>query len=280
MNNMSELLKIQSIIDELANDSSISVASLEIVGYASPEGSLANNQRLSEGRAKALRDYIAPRYPFPRDIYHITFGGENWQGLEKALENMDMDYKDEVLEIIRTVPIQSGRESRIMKLRGGVPYRYMLKNIFPNLRTAICKIGYSIRGYDAQDALEVFRTRPANLSLNEFYMVANLMEKGSPDFVDVFETAVRIYPDDAVANLNAAIAALQNSNIDTGEKYLARINDVPGKIKGEYYNAQGVLSWLKGNMEEAEEYFRQSLGEGLKQAQENLDGIAKNRQSN
>jgi hypothetical protein len=39
------------MIDELKADADIQVKSLDIIGYASPEGSLANNKRLSEGRA-------------------------------------------------------------------------------------------------------------------------------------------------------------------------------------------------------------------------------------
>ena len=59
MNNPKELAKIRTMIDDLKADPSIKVNRLDIIGYASPEGSLANNKRLSEGRAMALRDYLA-----------------------------------------------------------------------------------------------------------------------------------------------------------------------------------------------------------------------------
>ena len=42
MNNPKELAKIRAMIDELKSDPSIKVNKLDIVGYASPEGSLAN----------------------------------------------------------------------------------------------------------------------------------------------------------------------------------------------------------------------------------------------
>lgn len=83
MNNPQELAKLRAMIDELKADADIQVKSLDIIGYASPEGSLANNKRLSEGRALALRDYLAGLYDFPRSQYNILFGGENWAGLVK-----------------------------------------------------------------------------------------------------------------------------------------------------------------------------------------------------
>ena len=55
-----------------------------------------------------------------------------------ALDTIDIEYKDEILDIIEYTSLEQGRESKLMKLRGGVPYRYMLKNIFPSLRVAIC----------------------------------------------------------------------------------------------------------------------------------------------
>lgn len=51
MNNPKELAKIRTMIDDLKADPSIKVNRLDIIGYASPEGSLANNKCLSEGRA-------------------------------------------------------------------------------------------------------------------------------------------------------------------------------------------------------------------------------------
>lgn len=106
MNNPQELAKIRKMIDELKSDPNVKVNRLDIIGYASPEGTLAANKRLSEGRAMALRDYLAYRYDFPRNQYYIVFGGENWDGLEKALETIEVEYKDEVLDIIRNIPIE------------------------------------------------------------------------------------------------------------------------------------------------------------------------------
>ena len=208
MNNPRELAKIRVMIDDLKLDPSIKVNRLDIIGYASPEGTLATNKRLSEGRAMALRDYLASRYDFPRNQYHIIFGGENWDGLIDALETLDMDYKNEVLDIIQDIPIEKGRETKLMQLRGGVPYRYLLKNVFPSLRVAICKVNYDIKNFNVDEAKEVIKRRPQNLSLNEMFLVANTYPKGSQEFIDVFETAVRMYPDSEIANMNAATAAL------------------------------------------------------------------------
>ena len=273
MNNPRELAKIRVMIDDLKLDPSIKVNRLDIIGYASPEGTLATNKRLSEGRAMALRDYLASRYDFPRNQYHIIFGGENWDGLIDALETLDMDYKNEMLDIIQDIPIEKGRETKLMQLRGGVPYRYLLKNVFPSLRVAICKVNYDIKNFNVDEAKEVIKRRPQNLSLNEMFLVANTYPKGSQEFIDVFETAVRMYPDSEIANMNAATAALSRNDLISAERYLKKMESP--EYWPEYNNAMGILTLLKGDYELAEEYLNKARELGLDVATDNLEELAK-----
>ena len=273
MNNPRELAKIRVMIDDLKLDPSIKVNRLDIIGYASPEGTLATNKRLSEGRAMALRDYLASRYDFPRNQYHIIFGGENLDGLIDALETLDMDYKNEMLDIIQDIPIEKGRETKLMQLRGGVPYRYLLKNVFPSLRVAICKVNYDIKNFNVDEAKEVIKRRPQNLSLNEMFLVANTYPKGSQEFIDVFETAVRMYPDSEIANMNAATAALSRNDLISAERYLKKMESQ--EYWPEYNNAMGILTLLKGDYELAEEYLNKARELGLDVATDNLEELAK-----
>ena len=273
MNNPQELAKIRAMIDDLKSDANINVKRLDIIGYASPEGTLAANKRLSEGRAMALRNYLAARYDFPRNQYYIMFGGENWDGLVKALDTFEMDYKEEVLDIITNVPIEKGRETKLMQLRGGVPYRLMLKELFPSLRVAICKVSYDVRNFNLEEAKEVIKKRPQNLSLNEMFMVANTYPKGSQEFIDIFETAVRIYPESEIANMNAATAALSRNDLISAERYLERVK--PDDCLSEYNNTMGVLSLMKGDYESSEKYLKVAAQSGLGVAKENLEELAK-----
>ena len=86
-------------------------------------------------------------------------------------------------------------------------YDFLLKNCYPALRHSDYYIGYNIRTYtDVEEIKRVFVENPQKLSLNEFYLLAQAYEPGSDELNYVFETAVKIYPDDEVANLNAAIS--------------------------------------------------------------------------
>lgn len=58
MNNPVELEKISSMLAEVRNDTTITIRGISVIGYASPEGSVLFNKQLSEGRAKALVNYL------------------------------------------------------------------------------------------------------------------------------------------------------------------------------------------------------------------------------
>ena len=273
MNNPKELAKIRAMIDDLRFDTNVKVNRLDIIGYASPEGTLEVNKRLSEGRAMALRNYLATQYDFPKNQYHIQFGGENWDGLVKALATVEMDYKAEVMEIITNIPIEKGRETKLMQLRGGVPYRFMLKHIFPGLRVAICKVSYDIKNFNLEEAKEVIKKRPQNLSLNEMFVVANTYPKGSQEFIDIFETAVRIYPESEIANMNAATAALSRNDLVSAARYLERVKSE--EFLPEYNNAMGVLLLMKEEYELSEKHLKIAKEAGLDAAGGNLEELAK-----
>lgn len=271
--NAAELEKIRRMIDLVQDDKDLTIKRIVIVGYASPEGSLAMNERLSEGRAKALRDYLQSRYPaIPGSLYSIRFGGENWDDLVKAVQTSDMPDKQAVLDIIDRYSIIGGREAKLMALKGGTPWRYMLREMFPSLRKVTVTVDYDVRNFDAEEAKAVVKTRPQNLSLNELYLVANTYEPGSEDFNSLFETAVRFYPESVTATVNAAVAALERRDFVGAERYLRSVKS-PDRIP-ECDNAWGLLLMLRDqDYDRAAPYFEAARAAGLKAAQQNLDEI-------
>ena len=271
--NAAELEKIRRMIDLVQDDKDLTIKRIVIVGYASPEGSLAMNERLSEGRAKALRDYLQSRYPvIPGTLYSIRFGGENWDDLVKAVQTSDMPDKQAVLDIIDRYSIIGGREAKLMALKGGTPWCYMLREMFPSLRKVTVTVDYDVRNFDAEEAKAVVKTRPQNLSLNELYLVANTYEPGSEDFNSLFETAVRLYPESVTATVNAAVAALERRDFVGAERYLRSVKS-PDRIP-ECDNAWGLLLMLRDqDYDRAAPYFEAARAAGLKAAQQNLDEI-------
>ena len=121
----------------IQRDPSASLDKIFIAGFASPEGSLEMNTMLGQRRAEAVRDYLRRELGISVGVFEIYNGRENWDGLRRMVEQSDMPEREKVLYIIDSHT--TGEEIRKQKLKyfaGGVPYSYMERHFFPELRSA------------------------------------------------------------------------------------------------------------------------------------------------
>ena len=160
----------------------------------------------------------------------------------------------------------SKKRAETMRVGGGAPYRTMLKEIYPGLRKVNCKIDYTVVNFDVEQGRIIIRENPKYLSLNEMYQVANSYPKGSKDFVNVFDIAVRMYPTDAVANLNAGAVALSQKDLNAAVKFMEKADH----NTAEFINNTGVYNFLNGDINRAMAAFEQAAKLGNEAALANL----------
>ena len=263
--NTVELAKIEATIDSVRNDSDVTITSVWLKGYASPESPYAHNRDLAIGRTAALKRHIGLLYHFPDGIIQTDYEPEDWAGLRRYVEASNLPHREQILAMI-----DSGLEpdAREWKIKSTYPeeYRILLRNCYPALRHTDYRIEYMIRSFsDPEEILRILRTQPQKLNLNEIFIAAQAFDPGSPEFASIFETAVRLYPNDPTANLNAANTALEHRNLTSAEHYLSRAGS---SAEAEY--ARGVYHYLCGRSDLAREHLQRAAGGGIPQAGEML----------
>ena len=257
-NNKVELGKIIATIDSVKNDPDINVTSIFIAGTASPEGPYENNVYLAKNRTAALKDYVTNLYNFPKDFIQTDYVPVDWKGLREWLESNSIANRDQILAIVNSDLEPYARNSKIKK-EYPTEYQWLLKNVYPGLRHSDYRIEYQIRQYtNIEEIAEVIKTAPQKLSLSEMYTLASSLEPGSPEFNEVFETAVRLYPEDETANLNAANAALQRGDYVYAQRYLAKAGN---SAQAEY--TRGILYGMKGDYQKALQYLNKAQDDGI-----------------
>lgn len=122
------------------------------------------------------------------------------------------------------------------------------------------------RNFDVGQRRIIIRENPKFLSLSEMYQVAISYPKGSKDFVDVFDIAVRMYPNDEVANLNAAAVALSQKDLNAALKYMEKADHTTA----EFLNNTGVYNFLNGDIQRAVAAFEQAARLGNEAALSNF----------
>lgn len=269
-NNTVELQKIRETIESVRNDKYATITEVYIKGYASPEGGYKNNSYLAENRAKALSKYVKDLYAFADARFTVEFEPEDWEGLTKRVETSSLADKDKILEIIHADEPKDW-DAREWKLKKLPSYQRMLREIYPALRHSDYAVKYTIRNFTVEEAKALIYTDPKQLSLNEMFQVAQTLEPGSEAYREVFEIAVRMYPNDPVSNLNAAMNAIAVGRIDAARRYLTK---APASLEKELAEANILL--LEGKLDESKAKLETLKGNPsiASQVEDNLKQIA------
>lgn len=262
MDNRRELRKITDTLDVMANDPNVSVREIKIHGYASPESPYEHNRMLATNRAKSLTDWLKQQYNLPADVFaRAEATPENWEGLRRAVVAMGTDilpHKQEILDIIDDTSLEPDPKEWRIKQRYKDEYNYLLREVYPGLRRSDYDISFNFSDFTLEQAKEIYKKRPYQLSTRELWDVAQTMEPGSAEYNKVLQTAVNIYPDDPAANLNLANVAIRQKDLLKAETLLDKAGD-----SAEALQSRAVLCILRQQYDEAQALLNQAEAKGL-----------------
>jgi outer membrane protein OmpA-like peptidoglycan-associated protein len=265
--NRRELDKILQTINVVKNDSHIQIDGIQIHGYASPEGTYANNTRLAQGRAEALTNYVASIEQIPRSKFAVEATPEDWDGLRDSIRARAFTQADAMLALIDG---EQDADTREAKLRQQYPTEYatLLKEVYPRLRHSNYTVRYTVRNFSLEEAREYMQTHPDYLSLDEYFVVANSYANGSDERAQALYQAAAQFPNEPTAQLNAALAALDSNDLSTAATYAQRAGN-----SAEAQNVRGILALKQGKLAQARELLKQAAGSGNLDAQANLETV-------
>ena len=263
-NNRAELDSIRRTIDKVRDDADVTITSIELHGYASPDGNYYHNADLARNRIRALYLYLRDMYNLPDGLYRNNTTPEDWEGAIAQARKSDLIKKDEVLSIMESEMHPDQKEAQL-RLKTPADYRFLVDNVFPGLRRTEYTVNYDVRNFNLEEARKLINTRPQKLSLKEMYVVANSYERGSEEYKHAYDVAVAMFPNDETANVNAAYVALDGGDLGRAERYLKRAGNTP-----QAENARGALEVLRGNFDKARPHFQKAADAGLQEAVENL----------
>ena len=267
-NNRAELAKLEEHLKPLLQSGNGGVTKIRITGYASPDGSTKENERLAGNRSIQFKSYLQKQYNLPDNgLVTVDWVGEDWDGLKELIVKSDKKYSARVLAIFQLTNDPDSRRKQIRAMDNGAVYKDIEKSFFGRLRRMELTVETEsqILSIDNSFLIEQIYSQPEKVSLSDFLRAASLYRPGTDQYREVYELAAYTYPSCAVVQLNAAAAALSQ-----GDKESARyfFNQVEGDQRA--YNNLGVLSLMDGDKEAATAYFRKSLPQNPRLARENL----------
>ena len=142
--NRRQLDKITDLMRQIVEQEEFWVDTITLTAASSPEGAYAFNDRLSQGRAEALKRYLVRRYGKSIDtILTVRWVAEDWAELTTRIRtDREIVNRDAILELIVREKNPDRREQSI-RLRFPQEYAYVRSVIYPQLRAV--NFRYSLR---------------------------------------------------------------------------------------------------------------------------------------
>ncbi|WP_230312181.1 hypothetical protein [Alistipes senegalensis] len=133
--NRRQLDKITDLMRQIVEQEEFYVDTITLTAASSPEGGYTFNDRLSQGRAQALKQYLVKRYGRGIDtMLTVKWIAEDWPELTQRIRtDKSIENREAILELIAREKNPDRREQAIRQ-RFPKDYAYIKSMIYPQLR--------------------------------------------------------------------------------------------------------------------------------------------------
>lgn len=243
--------------------------SIEIISYASPEGSVNMNDNVSENRMRSTLNYTKRLLRSMKldgaqnsDLYTETSVGEDWEGFESLMKNSNIKDKRKINKIVNSISDVEVREQQIRDL--AEIYDAIEDNVLPQLRKATIIIrSYEPKRTNAEIAI-LSTTNPEILNLKELLFSATLTDNEMTK-INIYNEVVKLHNDWRGYN-NIACIYLSNNDLENAFSFLEKSENLDKEEKNDILINKGIIDARKGNLSNAQSLFNKAKASEKNQA--------------
>lgn len=251
--NSVEMNELRAALKDVSDDYENKVLDdIQISAYASPDGGVMLNDGIAVVReintAKQMRKELKNA---KLDGYiDSEYTAEDWEGFKELISQSDLADKELILRLLSMYSDPEEREQQIKNISS--VYAELADDILPKLRRARVTLNYQIIGRSDNEIKEQYASNPSVLSLEEI-LYSSILTEDEAEKRDIFNTAIRLHPNDYRAYNNLGVMAYNKGDYTTAANYFAKAENVSSGAPEVMVNL-GYLELLEGNVAEAEAY--------------------------
>lgn len=281
-----DIVLLKEYIKKVSEDPTLQAKSLEISSYASPDGKLDLNEKLSGQRGGTAEKFIKKEIEKIEAAKAAGFvnaktTAEDWNGFKTELEKSSVQDKDLILRVLSMYSDPEVREREIRNMTAA--FEVLKTDILPKLRRSQFNLVVDKVGRSDEQILAQFKSDPSTLSLEEL-LYAGALTQDMNEKLAVYQKTAELFPkciraannigycyillgkaDEAIAALETAKAINNNDVVknNIGFAYMLKGDDAKAE---EYFNSMttataeskfglGILATKKGQYDAAVNYF-------------------------
>lgn len=234
--------------------------SLNISSYASPEGSLDLNEKLSNNRGENSQKYINRQLKRLKAEVAIDskFTAEDWEGFQQLVESSNIEDKALILRVLAMYEDPEQREKEIKNL--AVAYKAIDKIILPELRRSKMTLTVDVIGKSDAEIDSLAKNDAAQLNVEELLYAATLVADYSQK-AEIYSKVIELYPDDVRGVNNLGMIYYEQGKVADAKRLFAKALKMAPECPSINYN-NGLVALAENNIEKAEEFFGKAGGVG------------------
>ena len=247
-NSVQEFVKLLSQIN--SDHEKLALENVEVSAYASPDGGLSLNDKLAGQRQKVTEQYVNQELKKLKMNANVdaNYTAEDWDGFQQLVQASDIQDKDVILRVLSMYKDPQEREQQIRNISQA--FRELADGILPQLRRARMTINYETIGRSDEQIAQQIESDPTQLNIEE--LLYGAAQKNSADEAEkVYQTATKIYPNDARAYNNIATIAYAKGDYDKAQEFIKKAQAVNGSLPEASANL-GLLALRNGDIATAE----------------------------
>lgn len=250
-----DIVALKQYITDVNADPDRQFKTTVVSSYASPDGAISLNEKLSVNRGKTANKFITKEFEKIEAAKAAGFfdeitTAEDWEGFRAEVEKSNISDKDLILRVLSMYSDADVREREIKNM--SVAYESLKTDILPKLRRSRMTVNVDKIGRSDEQILTAMRGSYSVLGIEEMLYAATLTNDQN-EKLKFYQTAASAFPTCIRAQNNVGCVFLALGQADNAiaafEKAKAMENNDVVK------NNLGMGSLAKGDMAKAEEYF-------------------------
>ena len=212
----------------------ITINSIDLKGYASPDGEEDKNTALSLERSKMARKSFMDLLSKAKitsfkdsSTYQLVGLGEDFEGFQKQLsstKSISESDKDLILRVIQMSNDPAEREKQMITL--GKTWTELEKEVFPMIRRSEITINYTENGWTDSELLSASSSNPASLTVEELLFTSEKLVSDLNEKARIYQVAASTYPSDYRVHNNLGAIKYTQNKLSEAKASLEKANNL------------------------------------------------------
>ena len=229
-------------------DNDRATQNIAVKGYASPDGPVKFNDKLSKARSESGQKVVAKLLKDAGLEIDAAAYGEDWDGFKELVEKSDIQDKNLILQVLSLYNSPAEREAEIKNMSS--VFEELKKEILPELRRSQIVNSTDLQGLTDDEIMAAYRNG-GELTVEHYLYAAQVLAKTPAEQVEILTAASKKYNDARIWN-NLGVAQTEAGD---KEAALASFEKAAKLDSSKELNKNLLLANLaNGNTAEAKKY--------------------------